>query len=63
MNRLMKAYRLKDSDWVVLDKKSIHNTKDEDYEEVSLILSKDQIVGFYEELDMMGELSEEDESA
>lgn len=37
------AYLLKDSDTVVVDKKQIKNAKDDDFEEIRLILSKEFI--------------------
>lgn len=37
------AYLLKDSDTVVIDKSQIKNTKDEDFEEVRLILPENFI--------------------
>jgi hypothetical protein len=58
MNRLTRAY-LFQGGTVVIDKNLIRNAKDEDFTEVSLILSKDQIKQFHNELEAMGELDEE----
>ena len=40
MKRCIEAYKLKDRDMVVLDKRDIKNAKEEDFEEVSLVFKE-----------------------
>lgn len=44
MNIGLIAYMLKDSDTVVIDKSQIKNAKDEDFEEVRLIIPESFII-------------------
>lgn len=60
MNRLLQAYKLKDSETVVTQKSLIVGAKDEDFTEVSLIISMEEIKGLAEEIELMG-LDEEEE--
>ncbi len=60
MNRMMKAYKLNDSDTIVTKKSLIHNAKDTDFTEVSLIISNDEIKEWAEEIELMGLDEEED---
>ena len=45
MNRAVKAYKLKDSDWVVTDKNLVKGATEEDFEEMELtvVIPSDQI--------------------
>lgn len=54
MNRMLRAFMLKDSDTVVTQKSLIHNAKDSDFIEVSLIVSMDDIKQWSEEIELMG---------
>lgn len=45
---------------VVLDKSMIVNAKDEEFTEITFIISRDQIKRYYEDLDLLGELEDED---
>lgn len=47
-NFMVNAFILKNSMTVVTDKNTIKNTKDEDFEEVSLILNESEIEKLYE---------------
>ena len=50
MNIGLIAYMLKDSDTVVIDKSQIKNAKDEDFEEVRLIISESFIIEKYKRI-------------
>lgn len=60
MNRMLKAYKLNDSDTVVTQKSLIVGTKDTDFTEVSLIVSMDEIKQWAEEIELLGLEEEED---
>lgn len=47
MNRIFDAYLLKDSDCVVINPKDIKNSKEKDFELISLIISEEQIKTWY----------------
>lgn len=53
MHKMTKAYLFEEGT-VVLDKSVIHNSKNENYREVTLIISTDQIKDLYEEIEMLG---------
>lgn len=55
MNMWIKAYKLKDSDTVVTNKASIIGAKDEHFEEVSLIISAEEIRQWAEELEELSD--------
>jgi hypothetical protein len=57
---MLRAYMLKDSFTIVTQKSMIHNAKDTDFTEVTLILSMDEIKEWAEEIELMG-LDEETE--
>lgn len=50
MNIGLIAYMLKDSDTVVIDKSQIKNAKDEDFEEVRLIIPESFIIEKYKRI-------------
>lgn len=54
MNKTLRAYMLKDSNTVVTDKSLIHNTKDTDFTEVTLIIPMDEIKEWNEEIELFG---------
>jgi hypothetical protein len=54
----MKAY-LFEENTVVLDKSTIINSKDENYREITLMISHKEIRNFYDELEELGELEED----
>lgn len=58
MNRMLKAYKLKDSDTVVTQKSLIVGAKDSEFTEVSLVVSIKEIKYWAEEIEMM-ELDDE----
>lgn len=58
MNRVMTAYKLKDSNTIVTQKSIIKNTTDEDYEQVDLIITADEIMMMNDEIQLLG-LSED----
>lgn len=60
MNRMLKAYKLKESDTIVTQKSLIKGTKDTDFTEVRLIISMDEIKEWAEEIEMLGLGDEED---
>ncbi|MGV2886013.1 hypothetical protein [Paenibacillus taichungensis] len=62
MNKMVKGYLLKDRGTVVTDKSLIENAKDDEFVEVSIIITMEEIQGWNEEIEMMGldEESEED---
>ena len=62
MYRLTKAYIYCDST-VVIDKNTIKNAKNDDFREVSLILSEEDVKQFYSELKHLREDCLPDESA
>lgn len=59
MNKLMKAYMLKGRRTVMTDKTLIMNTKEDEFEEVTLILSREEIDRYSKELQRFSELEEE----
>lgn len=59
MNKLMKAYMLKGRRTVVTDKTLIMNTKEDEFEEVTLILSREEIDRYSKELTRFAELENE----
>ena len=61
MYRLTKAYIYRDST-VVIDKNTINNATDDDFREVSLILSEEDVKQFYSELEHLREDCLPDES-
>lgn len=60
MNRMMKAYKLNDSETIVTRKSLIVGAKDDDFTEVTLIVSKEDIKGWAEEIELIGLDDEED---
>ena len=60
MYKMQVAYLLKDSNMVVIDKKSINNTKDSDYEEVTIAIPLETIKNWSAEVELMGLDEEED---
>lgn len=60
MQKYTRAYLYNEST-VVLEKSAITNAKDEDFKEVTLLIPAEQIKDWYEELDLMGELEDEED--
>lgn len=58
MHKMLKAY-LFEGGTVVTDKKTIVNSKDKHYEEVTLILSSEEIQQYYEELEELNMIAAE----
>lgn len=54
MNRMLKAYRLKNSNTIVTKKSIIQGTTDDDYEQVDLIISADEIMMMNDEIELLG---------
>lgn len=50
MNKVLRAYKLNDSDMIVTQKSLIFNVKDSDFTEVSLIISIDEIKEWAKEI-------------
>lgn len=50
----MTAYKLKDSNTIVTQKSIIENTTDEDYEQVDLIITADEIMMMNDEIQLLG---------
>lgn len=60
MNKMIRAYLLRDRGLVVTDKSLVSNARDDEFEEVSLIVTVNEIQYWNEEIEMLG-LAEEDE--
>lgn len=60
MNRMITAYKLKENNTVVTRKSMVRNVKDDDFTEVELIISMDEIKEWAEEIEMLGLDDEED---
>lgn len=54
MKRMLNAYLLKDSNTVVTKKSFVENATDTDFTEISLIISKEEIQAWAEEIEMLG---------
>lgn len=60
MQKYAKAY-LYHENKVVLDKKDIKNAKDEEFREITLLVSSEQIKDWYQELYFTSDLEDEDD--
>lgn len=54
MKRMLNAYLLRDSNTVVTQKSFVENATDTDFTEISLIISKEEIQAWAEEIEMLG---------
>lgn len=54
MNKMVKAYLLKDRGFVVTDKSLVHNAKDDEFEEVSLVIPMGEIKQWNVEIEEIG---------
>lgn len=58
LTRLIKAYRLNGTNFIVTDKNNVknafNNIKESDFEEVTLIISADEIMMMNDEIELIG---------